>query len=149
MFLDGVPVTQAEFGQSSGPIWLTEALCSGNTRLVDCRIDANTRQCSHSEDAGLRCRPKGGHNCHCRKNSHTVNTILHNIECDVGDVRLVGGSVPEEGRAEVCFYRTWGTICDDHWGVNDAKVVCRQLGYSNESKWRVRNLGTINVPNTF
>ena len=56
----GTPILNAGFGQSSGPIWLTEASCLGDEqKLVECRIDANTNYCSHSDDAGLRCLPIG------------------------------------------------------------------------------------------
>ena len=55
--------------------------------------------------------------------------FLIDLVCPSGDIRLIGGSVEDEGRVELCLNNAWGTICDDGFDVNDANVICRQLGY--------------------
>ena len=53
-----------------------------------------------------------------------------NLGCHEGDVRLLDGSTELEGRVELCRYNQWGIVCDYGWDANDARVVCRQLGFS-------------------
>ena len=62
----------------------------------------------------------------------TLNcTGIATAQCSDGDLRLVGGAVPYEGRVEVCYQNSWGTICDNSWSSADAKVVCRQLNFTS------------------
>ena len=51
--------------------------------------------------------------------------------CVNGAVRLVNGASANEGLVEICYNLEYGTVCDDFWDELEAKVVCRQLGYTS------------------
>ena len=51
------------------------------------------------------------------------------------DIRLVNGDSPWEGRVEVFHNRAWRTITDDNFDINDARVICRSLGYGGAAAY--------------
>ena len=56
-----------------------------------------------------------------------INAQSAYIDCTDGEVRLMNGSVPSnalEGRVEVCLNNTYGTVCDDLWNDQAARVAC-------------------------
>ncbi|XP_077992416.1 lysyl oxidase homolog 3A-like [Glandiceps talaboti] len=46
------------------------------------------------------------------------------------ELRLAEGKTPYEGRVEIAVNGVWGTICDDYFSINTAKVICNELGLS-------------------
>ena len=55
-------------------------------------------------------------------------------------VRLRNGPTSNQGRVELFLNGTWGTICDDYWGIEEANVICRMLGFS-EGAWSTHCCG--------
>ena len=110
-----IGLRNAHYGQGTGPIYITEVLCTGNeSSLLECAFTNSTESCNHGMDASVICG---------------------DAECSDREVRLVGGLRDEEGRVEVCLNGVWGTVCDDAWDKNDAFVVCNQLNMTTRREY--------------
>ncbi|XP_028142502.1 serine protease svh-1 isoform X2 [Diabrotica virgifera virgifera] len=128
--------------------------CVGNeSSVIDCSFPGwGMHNCRDQEIAGVVCKTPqekcGNDKWKCDSGNECIpfEFVCDDVEdcnddsdesvqhCEAPtELRLVGGSYPGEGRVEIKHNGIWGTICDDDFNEDAAKVVCKSLGYKGKS----------------
>uniref|UniRef100_A0A3B5QGI6 SRCR domain-containing protein n=1 Tax=Xiphophorus maculatus TaxID=8083 RepID=A0A3B5QGI6_XIPMA len=94
----------ALYGEAEAPVGSREFLCEGSeSALLNCssRKSSGRNSCSPGQAVGLTCSDS---------------------------VRLVQGTNRCSGRLEVKTNQSWSSVCEKDFDLQDAEVVCREIG---------------------
>ncbi|XP_030561181.1 uncharacterized protein LOC115762940 isoform X1 [Drosophila novamexicana] len=120
------PEPQPDFGEE--PDFLPNPNAEATTsRTPEIRFRSGFDEPCEFDCGGGKCVKKievcdGVNNCGNRRDEHQCDHLGY-------QVRLTGGESPHMGRIEVKVNGQWGYVCDDKFGLRDADVVCRELGF--------------------
>ena len=98
------------YGEAQGPFNMNHVQCLGH--------EENVEQCSH--DTGRSCLQWQGATVRCET---LEEYVVPGPDCS--ELCLQGGLIPSQGNV----YVRDRPVCDDQWGMEEARVVCHQLGY--------------------
>uniref|UniRef100_A0A3B1JMR6 SRCR domain-containing protein n=1 Tax=Astyanax mexicanus TaxID=7994 RepID=A0A3B1JMR6_ASTMX len=117
-----------QFGSGLGPIWMFDVNCRGpESTLKNCRSAGwGKHDCDHTSDSGIVCSGK----------CNAFNILTGHMS------RLNEGFHTCSGRVEVLNGESWVTVCDADFDLQDAEVVCRELGCGSPCGSAVAVLGS-------
>ncbi|XP_072263297.1 scavenger receptor cysteine-rich domain-containing group B protein-like [Pyxicephalus adspersus] len=105
--LELVDVKKVELSRGETPVThFRNVHCSGS--------ETQLSQCSAVMTPGYKC--------------YFGEAVATCSQAEISAVKLVDGDHSCSGRVEVLYKKRWGTVCDQHWDLADASVVCRQVG---------------------
>ncbi|VDI52977.1 deleted in malignant brain tumors 1 protein [Mytilus galloprovincialis] len=94
------------------PILMRGVKCTG--------LESSLADCVQSKKADLDS---------CSFNSNDAGVLCYN---STGiQYRLQGSKNPSVGRVEISYDGSWGSVCSWSWKTADAKVMCKQLNYTD------------------
>ena len=128
---------RARFGQGEGPIWIDQIACDdSDDSILDCRHNGwGINDCSHREDAGVRCRRK----VPVKPSSMPIRLTCPKCNPE-GSCKSMpskkhpsqGDCLPQiavEGIVEAYYNKSWHAVSDEGFDDDAARVVCGELGY--------------------
>ena len=126
---------------TDGRFGMTDSSSTSLFENFDCSSVSGTpmslSECSLADKCMTNCDNAIGITCYGEQTDNLNLLYLASLErttCMDGDVRLVGGQIDQEGRAEVCVSGNWGPICGQGFDESDAYIVCKELGQGTGCK---------------
>ena len=131
----GGTVYTGQFPNAANDVLLVTGITCSNTAttLSECTFShfTKTYSCDAKRIAAIKCHSK--FSLSVMSTAMLCIYYIFYIDCTDRDIQIIpyNSYNKQMGRIEACVNGTWGTVCSDFFDDNDAKVACRQLGYSH------------------
>ena len=101
--------------------WMNNVRCTGK--------ESTLAECQHFGWKRHVCRTDKPVRLRCKRSPLLRDNRFDRALISSHEVRIRSGYRHSEGRVEVRYKGEWGSVCDDNWSIQNANVLCRQVGF--------------------